>query len=215
MNSRICTLGALGSEDRCGDDNQKRGDGEHACLDWQYARERADERREVRRVDESVHDLPERKLRPSHPRRPGNDGPERAIGRPESLTTGLSFTRGGYARVGEATPRSSGGYSVHRPEHPFFDGTGLRYGDVLGADDRIVAYEVDGCELTMADGLPVPTFTDGTPAGFEVLATAPARLLSITADHCEAPAALWGSTIGRSIPPSTSRFPGKSTRARR
>jgi hypothetical protein len=117
-----------------------------------------------------------------------------AIGRPESLTTGLSFTRGGYARVGEATPRSSGGYTVHRPEHPFFDGTGLRYGDVLGADDRIVAYEVDGCELTTVDGLPVPTFADATPAGFEVLGTAPARLLSITADHCEAPAALWGST---------------------
>ena len=115
-----------------------------------------------------------------------------AVGRPECLTTGLSFTRGGYARVGEATPRSSGGYSVHRPEHPFFAGTGLRYGDVLGGDDRIVAYEVDGCELTMVDGLPVPTYADGTPAGFEVLGTAPARLLSITAEHCEAPAALCG-----------------------
>ena len=46
----------------------------------------------------------------------------------------------------------------------------------------------------MVDGLPVPTFADATPAGFEVLGTAPARLLSITADHCEAPAALWGST---------------------
>ena len=110
-----------------------------------------------------------------------------AIGRPESLTTGLSFTRGGYARVGEATPRSSGGYSVHRPEHPFFAGTDLRYGDVLGGADRIVAYEVDGCELTMVDGLPVPTYADGTPAGFEVLGTAPAHLLSITDEHCEVP----------------------------
>ena len=41
-----------------------------------------------------------------------------AIGRPEAQSIGLSFTRGGYARVGQATPRSSGGYNVHRPDHP-------------------------------------------------------------------------------------------------
>ena len=45
-----------------------------------------------------------------------------SIGRPECLTTGLSFTRGGYARVGQATPRASGGYTVHRPEHPALRG---------------------------------------------------------------------------------------------
>jgi N,N-dimethylformamidase beta subunit-like protein len=117
-----------------------------------------------------------------------------SIGRPECLTTGLSFTRGGYARVGQATPRASGGYTVHRPEHPLFEGTGLRYGDLLGAKDVIVGYEVDGCELELVDGRPEPTHEDGTPAGFEVLGTAPARLLSITEDECEAPKALWAST---------------------
>jgi len=114
-----------------------------------------------------------------------------SIGRPEAETTGLSFTRGGYARVGQATPRSSGGYSIHRPDHPVFAGTNLRYGDVLGGPSRIVGYEVDGCELTMINGDPVPTYADGTPAGLEVLATAPARLISITDDRCEAPRALW------------------------
>jgi hypothetical protein len=114
-----------------------------------------------------------------------------SIDRPEAQTTGLSFTRGGYARVGEATPRSSGGYNIHRPDHPIFEGTALRYGDVLGGSSRIVGYEVDGCELTMVNGDPVPTFADGTPAGLDVLATAPARLISITDDHCEAPVALW------------------------
>ena len=114
-----------------------------------------------------------------------------SIGRPEAETTGLSFTRGGYARVGEATPRSSGGYSIHRPDHPVFDGTNLRYGDTLGGPSRIVGYEVDGCEMTMVNGDPVPTYADGTTAGLEVLATAPARLMSITAEHCEAPRALW------------------------
>jgi hypothetical protein len=114
-----------------------------------------------------------------------------SIDRPEAQTTGLSFTRGGYARVGKATPRSSGGYSIHRPDHSVFAGTDLRYGDVLGGPSRIVGYEVDGCELTMVNGDPVPTYADGTPAGLEVLATAPARLISITDTYCEAPPALW------------------------
>ena len=49
-----------------------------------------------------------------------------------------------------------------------------------GMPAKIVGYEVDGCELTMVNGDPVPTYNDGTPAGFEVLGTAPARLISIT-----------------------------------
>jgi hypothetical protein len=114
-----------------------------------------------------------------------------SIGRPEAETTGLSFTRGGYARVGKVTPRSSGGYSIHRPDHPVFEGTNLRYGDELGMPAKIVGYEVDGCELTLLNGDPVPTYNDGTPAGLEVLATAPARLISITPTYCEAPPALW------------------------
>lgn len=116
-----------------------------------------------------------------------------SIGWPEAHTIGLSFTRGGYARVGQATPRSSGGYNIHRPDHPIFAGTDLRYGDVLGASSRIVGYEVDGCELTTVNGDPVPTYADGTPDGLQVLATAPARLLSITPTHCEAPVALWAN----------------------
>ncbi len=114
-----------------------------------------------------------------------------SIGRPEAQTIGLSFTRGGYARVGKATPRSSGGYSIHRPDHPVFEGTELRYGDQLGVPDKIVGYEVDGCELTMVNGDPVPTYNDGTPPGLEVLGTAPARLISITPTLCEAPVELW------------------------
>ena len=116
-----------------------------------------------------------------------------SIGRPEAETIGLSFTRGGYARVGKATPRASGGYTIHRPDHPVFAGTDLRYGDVLGGPSRIVGYEVDGCELTMVNGDPVPTHADGAPADLEVLATAPARLISITDTLCEAPVALWAN----------------------
>ena len=101
---------------------------------------------------------------------------DRRIGRPEFTTTGLSFSRGGYARYGLGTPRSSGGYTVCRPEHWVFEGTGLTYGDGLGVADTIVAYEVDGCELALEHGRPVPTHHDGAPETLEVLATAPAHL---------------------------------------
>jgi hypothetical protein len=102
---------------------------------------------------------------------------DRRIGRPETSTTGLTFTRGGYSRYGLGVPRGSGAYAVWRPEHWAFEGTDLRYGDALGLDDTIVAYEVDGCDLTTGpDGLPSPTHADGAPASLEVLATAPAHL---------------------------------------
>ncbi len=103
---------------------------------------------------------------------------DRRIGRPEYAMTGLSFSRGGYSRYGLGVPRASGAYTVWRPDHWAFEGTDLRYGDALGLADAIVGYEVDGCELTMADGLPVPTHGDEAPHSLEVLATAPARLWS-------------------------------------
>jgi hypothetical protein len=102
---------------------------------------------------------------------------DRRIGRPETSTTGLTFTRGGYSRYGLGVPRASGAYTVMRPEHWVFEGTDLRYGDALGLADAIVAYEVDGCELrTGDDGLPAPTHADGAPDSLQVLATAPAHL---------------------------------------
>lgn len=103
---------------------------------------------------------------------------DRRIAWPETRTIGLTFTRGGYSRYGLGVPRGSGAYTVWRPEHWAFEGTDLRYGDELGRADAIVAYEVDGVELTLRDGVPVPTGADGAPDGLEVLATAPARLWS-------------------------------------
>jgi hypothetical protein len=100
------------------------------------------------------------------------------IGRPENLTTGLSFCRGGYVRFGHSMPRASGAYTIWRPDHWAFAGTGLRYGDALGLGSYIVGYEVDGCDLQLENGIPRPTGSDGTPADMNVLATAPAHLLS-------------------------------------
>jgi hypothetical protein len=114
----------------------------------------------------------------SHPR----------IGRPENALTGVSFCRGGYARCGGGVPAGSGGYTVHRPDHWVFDGTDLRYGDVLGAEPVVVGYETDGCALALVDGRPVATHEDGTPASFVVLATSPARLWSNRPDDSDVPA---------------------------
>jgi N,N-dimethylformamidase beta subunit-like protein len=102
---------------------------------------------------------------------------DRRIGRPETSTIGLTFTRGGYSRYGLGVPRASGAFTMRRPDHWLFEGTDLRYGDALGLADAIVAYEVDGCAMTTgADGLPIPTHVDGAPGSLEILATAPARL---------------------------------------
>lgn len=107
------------------------------------------------------------------------------IGRPENMTTGLSFCRGGYIRFGQGAPRSSGAYTVYRADHWVFAKTDLRYGDALGLGSYVVTYEVDGCAFTLVNGLPVPTHEDGTPEGFTILAIAPAHLLSNTPGNCE------------------------------
>jgi hypothetical protein len=95
------------------------------------------------------------------------------LGRPENHMTGVSFTRGGYHRIGKCVTNGLGGYTVHRAGHWMFDGTGIGYGDVLGAGATVVGYECDGCAFTYRDGLPYPTGEDGTPASFEILGTAP------------------------------------------
>lgn len=104
------------------------------------------------------------------------------VGRPENETIGVSFKRGGYARIGRAVEHGSGGYTVWRHDHWAFSGTEIRYGDLLGAAGAVVGYECDGCAMTLVDGLPVPTGEDGTPADrFTILATSPAHLWSNTA----------------------------------
>jgi hypothetical protein len=130
-------------------------------------------------------------LREEHPALLTSMWSDPLIGRPETSTLGLTFTRGGYHRVGEAMPRGPGGYTVEHPEHWVFEGTGVKYGDVLGAEETIVGYEVDGCALRYDAGHLVATGEDGAPVSLEVLGVAPARLISITPEHCEAPVALW------------------------
>ncbi len=118
-------------------------------------------------------------LRHSHPELLTGMWSDPIINRPESQMTGVSFSRGGYARLAGATPRGQRGYTIWRPDHWMFANTGLAYGDLLGAEHCVVGYECDGCELTMENNLPMPTGADGCPPGFEILGSAPARLFSV------------------------------------
>jgi N,N-dimethylformamidase beta subunit-like protein len=59
---------------------------------------------------------------------------------------------------------------VYRPEHWAFAGTGLCYGDLLGAPGHAFGYEVDGLDYIIRGGLPEPTATSGAPPGLQILA---------------------------------------------
>lgn len=97
------------------------------------------------------------------------------VQRPENQLTGVGFLWGGYHRSHGQFMEGSGAYTVHRPEHWLFEGTGLREGDAFGGKDTVVGYECDGCEYTLVNGKPEPTHRDGTPEGFQILATCPAK----------------------------------------
>jgi hypothetical protein len=97
------------------------------------------------------------------------------IQRPENTLTGVGFLRGGYHRSHGQFMDGTAAFTVHRPDHWLFQGTGLRRGEEFGGKHTIVGYECDGCEFTIQDGLPVPTHRDGTPEGFVILATCPTR----------------------------------------
>ncbi|MFL5340857.1 MAG: N,N-dimethylformamidase beta subunit family domain-containing protein [Gemmataceae bacterium] len=97
------------------------------------------------------------------------------VNRPENMLTGVGFLHGGYHKSQGQYMTGPAAYTVHRPDHWLLEGTGLKRDDAFGGKNSIVGYECDGCELTLKDGLPAPTGRDGTPASFEVVATAPAR----------------------------------------
>ena len=105
-----------------------------------------------------------------------------AVERPESRFLAASSMYGLYSRFGQATPRGVGGFVVYRNDHWMFEGTGLRYGDVLGSDDGIVGYETVGTRFTFDHvNLPVivadPLLPD--PSDVELVAVTPSSNLAM------------------------------------
>ncbi len=91
------------------------------------------------------------------------------IARPGAMTVGLNALHGVYAGWGGCVAFGAGGFPIYRPDHWAFDGTGLGYGDVLGAASRIFAYEVDGLDYVIRHGLPYPSDDGLVPDGLEIL----------------------------------------------
>lgn len=108
--------------------------------------------------------------RSADPSRTTGSWEARETGRPGAATFGLNATNGLYAGWGACAPRGVRGFPVYRPEHWAFAGTGLCYGDLLGAQGHAFGYEVDGLDYVIREGLPEPTAISGAPPGLEILA---------------------------------------------
>jgi hypothetical protein len=102
------------------------------------------------------------------------------VGRPEWELLGAGSAFGLYHRFGAATARGIGGFVIYRDDHWLLDGTGLRYGDVLGADHGVVGYETVGCPLAF-DELQLPVAADraGLPGAIEIVACTPSSNLAV------------------------------------
>ena len=102
------------------------------------------------------------------------------VAQPEWALLGAGSAFGLYHRFGRATPRGVGGFVVYRDDHWLLDGTGLTYGDVLGAADGVVGYETVGCPLTFDDlQLPVAVSRPDLPADIEIVAFTPSSNLGM------------------------------------
>lgn len=101
-----------------------------------------------------------------------------AVGRPATATLGLTGSMGVYAGWSRCAAHGSGGFTIYRPHHWSLAGTGLGYGDVLGAAAKIFAYEVDGIDYTMTRGLPFPAADTGLQGDLTIVGLSPATTLS-------------------------------------
>ena len=101
-----------------------------------------------------------------------------AIGRPAAATLGLTGSAGVYAGWSRCAAHGSGGFAIYRPDHWSLAGTGLGYGDVLGAASRIFAYEVDGIDHTMTHGLPFAAPGTGLQGDLTIIGLSPATTLA-------------------------------------
>jgi hypothetical protein len=91
--------------------------------------------------------------------------------RPENGVTGTSIRQAGGWWDGR---RDTVGYTVQHAAHWVYEGSGLKDGDVFGADPAfpLVGYEADGATFTRKHGLALVTGDQGTPLNFFILGIA-------------------------------------------
>ncbi len=100
------------------------------------------------------------------------------VARPAVATMGLTGAMGVYAGWSRCSAHGAGGFTIYRPDHWSVRGTGLGYGDVLGAASKIFAYEVDGIDYTMTHGLPFAAEGTGLAGDLTIIGLSPATTLS-------------------------------------
>ncbi|MDZ4095855.1 MAG: DUF6605 domain-containing protein [Paracoccaceae bacterium] len=100
------------------------------------------------------------------------------VARPAVASLGLTGSAGVYAGWSRCAAHGSGGFAIYRPDHWSLRGTGLGYGDVLGAEARIFGYEVDGIDYTMTQGLPFAAADTGLQGMLEIVGLSPATTLA-------------------------------------
>lgn len=100
------------------------------------------------------------------------------VGRPAVATMGLTGAMGVYAGWSRCAAHGTGGFLIWQPDHWAMQGTGLGYGDVLGAASKIFGYEVDGIDLAMTHGLPHAADGTGLQGPLTIVGMSPATTLS-------------------------------------
>jgi len=100
------------------------------------------------------------------------------IRRPGTATMGLTGAMGVYAGWSRCAAHGAGGFTLYRPDHWALKGTGLGYGDVLGAASKIFAYEVDGIDYETRKGLPHAAEDTGLQGDLTIVAMSLATTLS-------------------------------------
>jgi hypothetical protein len=102
------------------------------------------------------------------------------VGLPEWSLLGAGLRWGLYSRFGQATPRGSGAFTVYRHDHWMFDGTGLRYGDLLGGAHGVVGYETVGRPIDFDHHqLPIARPIDGAGGSADIVAFTPSSNIGV------------------------------------
>ncbi|MCX7889462.1 MAG: hypothetical protein N2422_06975 [Rhodobacteraceae bacterium] len=99
-------------------------------------------------------------------------------GRPAAASMGLTGSMGVYAGWSRCAAHGAGGFTIWRPDHWSLAGTGLGYGDVLGAASKVFGYEVDGIDYEMRKGLPHPAPGSGLEGELVIVGLSPATTLA-------------------------------------
>ena len=94
----------------------------------------------------------------------------REVARPGAMTFGVNATRGMYAGWGGLVAHGPRAFTVYLEDHWTLTGSGLGYGDLLGADGLCFGYEVDGLDYIIEDGLPRPSGKEQVPDGLVIIA---------------------------------------------